>query len=71
MTITVRDAAALPALLSPSLDSLGEAYVEGRIDVDGAIDDVLAMAHTLVARADDGERPGTLQRMVKAFTHNR
>lgn len=72
VTIAVRDVAALPALLSPSLDSLGEAYVEGRIDVEGAIDDVLAMAHTLVAQADDEDRrPGALRRMVKAFTHNR
>ncbi|MGQ9725164.1 MAG: class I SAM-dependent methyltransferase [Tepidimonas sp.] len=71
VVVTVRDAAALPALLSPSLDALGEAYVEGRIDVDGAIDDVLAVAHTLAAAqtAARGERPR--RRWVKAFAHSR
>ncbi len=73
VVITVRDAAALTALLDPSLDSLGEAYVEGRIDVDGDIDDVLAMAHTLVRRAAEGgtAQPTLLQRMVQGFTHSR
>lgn len=73
VVITVRDAAALTALLDPSLDSLGEAYVEGRIDVDGDIDDVLAMAQTLVRRAAEGDAPqtGLLQRMVQGFTHSR
>ncbi|WP_334133685.1 cyclopropane-fatty-acyl-phospholipid synthase family protein [Tepidimonas sp.] len=74
VTMTVRDAAALTALLAPSLDTLGEAYVEGRIDVEGDIADVLAIAHTLVAAGRDApqsEGGGTLHRLVKAFTHNR
>lgn len=71
VVVTVRDAAALPALLSPSLDALGEAYVEGRIDVDGAIDDVLAMAHTLVAAGAAARGEGPWRRWVRAFAHSR
>lgn len=73
VVLSVRDAAALAALLTPSLDSLGEAYVEGHIDVEGNIDDVLAMAHTLVRAGAEAQpdRPSLLQRMVKGFTHSR
>lgn len=70
VTVTVRDGAALPALLTPTLDSLGEAYVEGRIDVDGRIEDILAMAHTL-AENGAAEGGGALSRIVKSFTHSR
>ncbi|MDT7929438.1 cyclopropane-fatty-acyl-phospholipid synthase family protein [Tepidimonas sp.] len=70
VTIIVRDAAALPALLAPSLDTLGEAYVEGRIDVEGAIEDVIAMAQTLVAASAESKSrtPGALSRWVRALT---
>ena len=66
----VRDAAALPALLNPSLDGLGEAYVEGRIDLRGNIADILGMAHHMaeLAEADSG---GALKRLVQTFTHSR
>ncbi|WP_333708539.1 cyclopropane-fatty-acyl-phospholipid synthase family protein [Tepidimonas ignava] len=72
VVITVRDVAALSALLNPSLDSLGEAYVEGHLDVEGDIDDVLAMAHALVR--DNAAHAGSttlLQRVVKGLKHNR
>ncbi|WP_456061767.1 DUF7884 domain-containing protein, partial [Caballeronia arvi] len=32
ITLHAKSAAAMPLLLSPGLDSLGEAYVEGKID---------------------------------------
>ncbi len=67
--IVVRQAAALPVLLSPSLDGLGEAYVEGWIDVHGSIHDTVNLAHHL---AEAGAlTPGTLARLVQTFTHNR
>ena len=47
VVIRVRKAGAVPLLLSPTLDSLGEAYVEGLIDVEGRVDDLLEMAHRL------------------------
>jgi cyclopropane-fatty-acyl-phospholipid synthase len=40
-------------LLHPTLDALGEGYVEGHLDVDGRIDDVMTLAESL-ARADAG-----------------
>ena len=66
--VVVRDGAALPALLSPTLDGLGAAYVEGRIDVHGRIDDILAVAHGMARAASGG---GALARLVQTFTHNR
>nr|WP_180683106.1 cyclopropane-fatty-acyl-phospholipid synthase family protein [Tepidicella baoligensis] len=71
VTVTVRDGAALPALLSPTLDSLGEAYVEGLIDVDGRVEDILAMAHALAESGSAERGGGTWSRMVKSFTHSR
>lgn len=62
--IRVRDVAALPLLMSPGLDSLGQAYVEGLIDVDGSVRDLLSVAHGLVASADphDGSLVARLRR---------
>ncbi len=69
VVIQVRKASAIPLLLSPSLDSLGEAYVEGQIDVIGSVDDILDIAHRL---AEAGSRTeGRLSRMVRHFTHTK
>lgn len=45
----VRDDAALATLAQPSLDALGEAYVEGRIDLDGDMMEALAVADRLAS----------------------
>jgi cyclopropane-fatty-acyl-phospholipid synthase len=66
--IHIRQLSAIPLLLSPSLDSLGEAYVEGKIDVKGQVDDVLEMAHRLAEAGAKTE--GRLARVVRSFTHN-
>lgn len=59
VTLTLRSPAALPALLSPSLESLGEAYVEGRIDLEGSVADVIEiawrLAETGAASAEDAQ----------------
>ncbi|MCZ8253986.1 MAG: cyclopropane-fatty-acyl-phospholipid synthase [Hylemonella sp.] len=69
VVIKVRKAAALPKLLSPSLDSLGEAYVEGLIDVEGSVEDILDMAHRL---AEAGSRNDSrLTRIVRHFQHSK
>ncbi|OHX11219.1 SAM-dependent methyltransferase [Chromobacterium sphagni] len=47
VTMYVREASALRYLLSPSLDGLGEAYVRGVFDVEGALDDVIDLAYAL------------------------
>ena len=41
VTVKVAGASALKDLANPDLATLGEAYVEGRIDVDGPIDEAL------------------------------
>lgn len=57
VTVDVRDAAGAAALLAPSLENLGRAYVEGHIDVDGQVCDVIDIAHRIAeagARLDTG-----------------
>ncbi len=68
VVIRVRQAAALPLLLAPTLDNLGAAYVEGLIDVDGSAEDLLAMAHQLAEAGSRSE--GRLARIARRFTHS-
>ncbi|MCW5655794.1 cyclopropane-fatty-acyl-phospholipid synthase family protein [Hydrogenophaga sp.] len=68
--IRVRDAAALPLLINPGLDTLGEAYVEGLIDVEGSLSDILAVAHRLAEGAPSG-KDGLIQRLRRRFGHTR
>lgn len=67
--IRVRDAQALPLLIEPGLDTLGQAYVEGLVDVEGTMDDILAVAHRLAAAAQPAD--GLLGRMRRVFGHTR
>ena len=55
--ILVRKAAAIPLLLSPSLETLGQAYVEGLLDVKGRVEDLVDVAYRLAqAGVDSGGR---------------
>lgn len=54
VVLKIRDNAALAALVKPTLASLGEAYVEGAIDVEGDINDVIAIAERLAAAGGAG-----------------
>jgi len=47
VTLLLRSPEAARRLLKPSLNALGEAYVERLIDVDGAISDIIAVADRL------------------------
>ncbi|MFZ2908558.1 MAG: SAM-dependent methyltransferase, partial [Candidatus Desulfobacillus denitrificans] len=51
VTFEIKSISALRRLLRPSLASLGQAYVDGLIDIEGALDDVIAVAARLSARA--------------------
>lgn len=51
VTFEIKSLSALRRLLRPSLASLGQAYVDGLIDIEGTIDDVIAVAARLSARA--------------------
>ncbi|MCK6435324.1 MAG: class I SAM-dependent methyltransferase, partial [Aquabacterium sp.] len=47
----MKSISALRRLLRPSLASLGQAYVDGLIDIEGTIDDVISVAARLSAHA--------------------
>lgn len=64
VTITLHSAAALIHFLPPSLDSLGRAYVEGDIDVDGRLMDVVEVASQLAAQGS-GSEPRKAARLVR------
>lgn len=67
--IRVRDAQALKLLVEPSLATLGEAYVEGLIDVEGDLRDVLRVARRLAETAEPAG--GLLGRLQRQFPHSR
>lgn len=48
--LRLRSPRSLMRLLRPSLDSLGEAYVEGDLDIDGRVQDVIEVATELAGR---------------------
>ncbi|MEL7936406.1 C17 cyclopropane fatty acid synthase CfaB [Pseudomonas delhiensis] len=56
VTLIVRDPTLLTEITHPSLDALGRAYVEKRMDIEGPIGDVIAMGDALseALGADDG-----------------
>lgn len=49
VVMAIRDPALLPALTHPTLGTLGEAFVDGRLDIDGDIMSVITSAERLVA----------------------
>lgn len=57
VTIRVPQAASLACFISPSFANLGEAYVEGKIDIDGKPSDIIAVGHALAAHAPQVQRP--------------
>ncbi|CDN86813.1 MULTISPECIES: SAM-dependent methyltransferase [Hydrogenophaga] len=69
VTIRVKDASGLPLLIDPNLDTLGRAYVEGLIDVEGSLADVLAAAHGLADNAQPEN--GLMGRIKRSFQHTR
>ncbi|MFR0689158.1 C17 cyclopropane fatty acid synthase CfaB [Enterobacterales bacterium AE_CKDN230030158-1A_HGKHYDSX7] len=57
VTLVVRDPTLLTEITHPSLDILGRAYVENRMDIEGPIGEVIAMADALSSALgdDDGD----------------
>ncbi|SAL51603.1 cyclopropane-fatty-acyl-phospholipid synthase [Caballeronia cordobensis] len=47
VTLHVKSATALPYLLEPTLDNLGEAYVKGKIDIEGKLADIINIGNSL------------------------
>ena len=50
VTLRVPNVAALTYLFKPSLSNLGEAYVEGKIDVEGPLGSIVSVANALAAK---------------------
>ncbi|WP_151448219.1 SAM-dependent methyltransferase [Lacisediminimonas profundi] len=69
VTIRVPNVSALTYLLKPTLANLGQAYVEGMLDVEGRVKAVIGIANTLAAKSiKDASRP---TRSFNPFHHTR
>jgi cyclopropane-fatty-acyl-phospholipid synthase len=69
VTLSAHSAAALPLLLDPNLNNLGEAYVQGKVDVEGKLADIIDIGYTLAAHSDT--TTSAMQRAVRYFTHSK
>jgi len=77
--LRIRQASAVAALLSPNLDNLGQAYVEGQIDLDGSAADIMQLAWQLAeldAQGQAEKKGGGLlgriaHRLSQAVAHTR
>jgi len=73
VTISVPRARSLGYLVSPDLMKLGEAYVEGHIDVEGRLDDIFRVGAMLARSAADApassHRLAGIRRMVRHTRH--
>jgi cyclopropane-fatty-acyl-phospholipid synthase len=63
VTVSIPNAKALRHFLSPTLDSLGHAYVQGEIDVQGRLADIIDVAARLAAHGEGQQRRGA--RMIR------
>ncbi|WP_417068524.1 class I SAM-dependent methyltransferase [Niveibacterium terrae] len=69
VTLRANDASALAYLLQPSLDRLGEAYVRGKIDIEGRVADAIELAFDLAHSANS--RLDQIGGVLSRFSHNR
>ncbi|MEX3966198.1 class I SAM-dependent methyltransferase [Paraburkholderia sp. EG286B] len=68
VTLKVNSASALPLLLTPSLDNLGEAYVKGKIDIEGKLADIINISYSLARNTVTSA--SKLARARRYFTHS-
>ena len=69
VTLHVKSATALPYLLEPSLDNLGEAYVKGKIDIEGKLSDIINVSYSLAKSTVTSA--SKLARVRRYFTHSK
>lgn len=69
VTVRVPHVSALAYLLTPSLANLGEAYVEGKIEVEGKIREIIAVGNALAANTLKAD--GKFSRITRTFRHNK
>ena len=70
VTLHVKGASALPYLLEPSLDNLGEAYIKGKIDIEGQLSDIINIGYAL-AKNTVTASSGKLARVRRYFNHSK
>jgi cyclopropane-fatty-acyl-phospholipid synthase len=69
VTLKVNSASALPLLLEPSLDNLGEAYVKGKIDIEGKLSDIINIGYSLARSTVTSA--SKLARVRRYFSHSK
>ncbi|KVH02578.1 class I SAM-dependent methyltransferase [Burkholderia sp. AU18528] len=69
VTLKVNSASALPLLLEPSLDNLGEAYVKGKIDIEGKLSDIINIGYSLARSTVTSA--SKLARVKRYFNHTK
>jgi cyclopropane-fatty-acyl-phospholipid synthase len=69
VTLKVNSASALPLLLEPSLDNLGEAYVKGKIDIEGKLSDIITISYSLARSTVTNA--SKLARVRRYFSHSK
>ncbi|WP_206997496.1 SAM-dependent methyltransferase [Trinickia mobilis] len=69
VTLKVNSASALPLLLEPSLDNLGEAYVKGKIDIEGKLSDIINIGYSLARSTVTSA--SKLARVRRYFNHTK
>jgi cyclopropane-fatty-acyl-phospholipid synthase len=69
VTLHVKSATALQYLLEPTLDNLGEAYVKGKIDIEGKLSDIINISYSLAKSTVTNA--SKLARVRRYFTHSK
>jgi cyclopropane-fatty-acyl-phospholipid synthase len=73
VTLEVKSPSALPLLVSPSLESLGEAYIQEKIDIGGKLADVIRTSYRLAELST--RKTGAIRKIAgditRRFTHSK
>jgi cyclopropane-fatty-acyl-phospholipid synthase len=74
VTLEVKSASAIPLLVSPSLESLGEAYIQEKIDIGGKLADIIRTCYQLAELSAKKNGPGALRKLAdltQRFKHTK
>ena len=74
VTLEVKSPSALPLLVSPSLETLGEAYIQEKIDIGGKLADIINTSYRMAelsARKTGSGAMRKLSDMTKRFRHTK
>ncbi len=67
VTLRIQDRSLLPELVAPTFESLGEAYIDGRLDIEGDLLEVLPISERMV----EAGGASAAQRAVQAWRRHR